>query len=369
MLFGGDAVADEREMGGGPGQIKWGECAKQVSAVDGTKTVSEDEVVDDACPEIVGHAEVLQLHDGELFEAEERVGRKDQRPDLVQVGVGEAEGFQHGSNVVGRLGDGGGLGDELCGLGAASALPEGGFGFNIAEERAGDLGEERVEVWGDGLRQGARANGDLCDAVVDGGRFAEGPKESVVLSGGGEALRDGCKALGHAEGEADVDGQREAGARAEEGASDGIEDGGVDEAFARAEVVVGQGEIRLNRGPGQGADGLGMERLSFGAEQDAGRGLILLREFVGAKVVGCGENPGTGRDYGRSVGENTEGTSRGGLRGGVGCGDEDGFAGKGEGEVAERSLEGFLRQGDEADEKAAGGAGRGRGGKVDIGLR
>jgi hypothetical protein len=60
------------------------------------------------------------------------------------------------------------------------------------------------------------------------------------------------------------------------------------------------------------------------------------------------------------------------LRGGIGCGDENGFAGKGEGEVGEHGLEGVGGEGDEADEQAAGGGGRaGRGcwSGGDIGLR
>ena len=59
---------------------------------------------------------------------------------------------------------------------------------------------------------------------------------------------------------------------------------------------------------------------------------------------------------------------------GVGCGDENGFAGKGQSEVGEHGLEGVWRQRDEADEKAAGGGERtgegwGGGGGGDIGLR
>ncbi len=105
---------------------------------------------------------------------------------------------------------------------------------------------------------------------------------------------------------------------------------------------------------GEGADGFGVERLGFGAEQDAGGGVVFLRELEGVEIVGGGEDPGGGRDCGDGVGEKAERASGGGLRRGVGRGDEDGFAGEGEGEVAERGVEGFLREGDEADEKAAG---------------
>src|SRR5580704_5899868 len=98
VLFGCRAAADEREVRGDPGEIERRECAEKVSAVDGAETEGEDEVVDDAGPEVVGHAEVFGLHEGELLESEERVGRKDERPYLVKVGVGEAEGVEHGGD-------------------------------------------------------------------------------------------------------------------------------------------------------------------------------------------------------------------------------------------------------------------------------
>ena len=109
VFFGGGAAADEREMRGRPGEIERRECAEQVSAIDGAETVGEDEVVDDAGPEVVGHAEVLGIHEREFLEPEERVGRKNEGPDLVEVGVGEAEGFEHGGDVRRVLVDGGGL--------------------------------------------------------------------------------------------------------------------------------------------------------------------------------------------------------------------------------------------------------------------
>ena len=146
VFFGGGAVADESEMRGDPGEIERRERAEQVSAIDGAEAEGEDEVVDDAGPEVVGHAEVFGLHERELLEAEERVGRQDERPDLVEVGVGEAEGVEHGGDVGRRLRDGSGLGDGLAGLSAAGALPEGGFGVDIGEEGAGDLSEKGVEV-------------------------------------------------------------------------------------------------------------------------------------------------------------------------------------------------------------------------------
>jgi hypothetical protein len=132
---------------------------------------------------------------------------------------------------------------------------------------------------------------------------------------------------------------------------------------------VGDGEVTLDGGLREGADGFGVERLGFGAEEHTGTGVIFLRHLVGVEVVGCGEDPGARGDRGDSVGEEAEGASGGVLRREVRGGDEDGFVGEGEGEVAERGLEGLLRQRNQANEKAAGGNGRGCCVEVDIGLR
>jgi len=213
-----------------------------VTAVDGSEAVGKDEVVDDARPEIVGHAKVFGLCGREFFEAQERVGRQDEGPDLVEVGVGETEGIEHG-RYVRRLGDGGGLREELCGLGAAGALPEGGFGVDVGEERARDEGEETVEVAICRLRQGAWRDLHLGYGEVGDSCFGQRPEQGVVLCGGCVALRRGGEASCHAEREAEIDSEWKAGARAEEGAGDRVEDRGVHEAFAGAEFVVGDGEI------------------------------------------------------------------------------------------------------------------------------
>ena len=132
-------------MGGDPGEVERRECSKKVSAVDGAQTEGENEVVDDACPEIVGHAKVFRLHEREFLQAEQRVGGKDERPDLVEVGISQAEGLEHGGDV-GRLGDGASVRNGRGGLNAARALPESSFGVYVGEERAGDLGEEAIDV-------------------------------------------------------------------------------------------------------------------------------------------------------------------------------------------------------------------------------
>src|SRR5437879_1422000 len=78
VFFGSGAAADEEEMRGRPGEIERRERAEKVSAIDGAETVGEDEVVDDAGPEVVGHAEVFGVHEGELLESEEGVGRQNE---------------------------------------------------------------------------------------------------------------------------------------------------------------------------------------------------------------------------------------------------------------------------------------------------
>ena len=230
-------------MGGDPGEIERGERAEEVTAVDGAEAVGEDEVVDDASPEVVGHAEVFGLHDGELFEAEERVGRQDEGPDLVEVGVGEAEGVEHGCGVGRSRRQRRFAEDGLRGLGAAGALPEAGFGVDVGEEGAGDVGEQAVEIGVLGLRDGAGADVDLGDGEVGGGGFARGQRKESSCEAAVKRCAVAARRFGHAEGEAEVDGEREAGARAEEGAGDWVEDCGVDEAFAGAEIVVGDGEV------------------------------------------------------------------------------------------------------------------------------
>ena len=157
MFFGDGSTADEKKVRGDPGEVERRECTEEVSAIDGAETKGKDEVVDDAGPEVVGHTEVFRLHEGELFEAKERVGGQDERPDIVKVGVGETEGLEHGGDI-GWIGDGGGVGDGRCGLNATCALPEGGFGVDVGEEGAGDLGEETVDVGGDGLLEGTGAD-------------------------------------------------------------------------------------------------------------------------------------------------------------------------------------------------------------------
>ncbi len=72
---------------------------------------------------------------------------------------------------------------------------------------------------------------------------ATGQRMASLCPAAVKRLRDGGEALGHACGEAEVDREGEARARSVEGARDRIEDGGVDQAVARAEAIAGDGEI------------------------------------------------------------------------------------------------------------------------------
>lgn len=148
-------------------------------------------------------------------------------------------------------------------------MPEDGSGIDVAEERTGDLGEDRVEVVG-GLGEGARPDVDFGNGVVGDGGLGDGPKDGIILICGGEALRGDGEPLCHAGREAEVDGEREARRGAEESACDGIEDGGVEEALARAKVVAGYGEIGGGDGGGEGSDGFGLKGMRLGAEEEAG---------------------------------------------------------------------------------------------------
>ena len=119
-----------------------------------------------------------------MFEAEQRIGRQDERPDLSEVGVGETEGVEHGGDVGPGIGGYRQGCEGTRGLHGADALPEGGLGVDVGEEGAGDAAEERVEIGGGGLRERARAAVDFGDGPVGGGGFGDGPEDGVVLAGG-----------------------------------------------------------------------------------------------------------------------------------------------------------------------------------------
>ena len=250
-------------------------------------------------------------------------------------------------------------------MGGACALPVWGFGVYVGEEGGGDVREQCVEVEGGWLGQLAWASVDFGDEEVGGCGFGDGPENGFVVSGGEGALCGVGEALGHAEGETEIDGEREAGSCAVEGTGDGVEDGGVDEAFAGAEMVVGKDEV--GGVAGEAAEDRGREGFGAGAEQEAGGGLVLLGKGVGVDETGWWEDEfDAGGGYGW-IGEQVQ-VGGGEMRwgGGVGGGGEEEVAmGKGEGEVGECGLECVGGLGWEGDEDRGGrwrGRGDGRGG-------
>ena len=201
-------------------------------------------------------------------------------------------------------------------VGEAGALPEAGFRVDLGEERASDLGEERVEVGEVGRRQGAGSGGDLGEGEAGGGSFGYGPDERGGLAGGGVLQRARGEALGHPGGEREVDGEWITRAGSEESAGDGIEDGGVDQAVARAEGVMRGGEIAMagEGGVSESAESFRGEGLGLGTKQEAGRGLVLLKELEGVEVIGGGEYPAAGSGGGGGVRSEAEvRIDRGGL--------------------------------------------------------
>src|SRR5690348_18007780 len=86
-------------MRGDPGEIERGKRSQQVAAIDGAQAIGEDEVIDDPRPQAIGHVEALCWSEANPLEAKQRVWRQNERPYLVQIGVGKAKGLDHRSNL------------------------------------------------------------------------------------------------------------------------------------------------------------------------------------------------------------------------------------------------------------------------------
>jgi hypothetical protein len=114
-------------------------------------------------------------------------------------------------------------------------------------------------------------------------------------------------------------------------------------------MVVSDGEVGGEGGFCESANGFGVEGLAIGTEEETGGGVVFLREFISVEVVGCCEDPGGGGDCSRCVGDEAERTAGRELRSRVRCGDQDRVVRKRQGEVGERGIEGFLREGPQAD--------------------
>src|ERR1700678_3479689 len=144
-----------------------------MAAIDGAKTEGKNEVINHAYPEVVGHAKGFGRHEEYFLKPEKRVWRQHKGPNLVEVGIGEPKGVEHGSDVGRRLSDGSGLGNGRLGRGSTGALPEAGFGVDIGEEGTGNLSQHGVEVGGNGLRKHTRTNAYLGNSAVGRCGFTE----------------------------------------------------------------------------------------------------------------------------------------------------------------------------------------------------
>ena len=74
-----------------PGEVERRHRFEQVIAIDGAKAMGQRKVVDNAYPQIVGHAKLFYREAGELSEFEKRGGRQYQVPDFLQIPVSQLE--------------------------------------------------------------------------------------------------------------------------------------------------------------------------------------------------------------------------------------------------------------------------------------
>src|SRR5579862_7164721 len=92
-LFDSSRVGGFRIAGktGDPGQVERRHGFEQVVAIDGAKAMGQREIVDDAYPQIVGHAKLFERQTGELSQLEKRGGRQYQIPNLLQIPISQLE--------------------------------------------------------------------------------------------------------------------------------------------------------------------------------------------------------------------------------------------------------------------------------------
>ncbi len=116
-----------------PREIQRNQRAEQMSAVDRAQPVRDQKIEDNAHPQGVGHPESGGIDDGKPFKSEQRIGRQNERPYFLQVGIGEPEGLHHRANV------GAALGQRLVGHRGSRRrqpprpLPKCGLGFDVCE--------------------------------------------------------------------------------------------------------------------------------------------------------------------------------------------------------------------------------------------
>src|SRR3984885_10508819 len=97
---------------GHPSKVKRGKGSEQVGAPDAAQAVGEGEIIDDAGPQLVGHAEVSGAEGGEPLQLEEGHGGQYEPPDLFQIAGAEEEGVDEGLGVEGLGIDGFRIGVE-----------------------------------------------------------------------------------------------------------------------------------------------------------------------------------------------------------------------------------------------------------------
>jgi hypothetical protein len=191
---------DRARVGGDPGKVQRREGAQQVAAIDGAQAIGEGEVVNDAGPGLGRKDEAFGRRKGKALQGEQGLGRKNERPQLLQIGVGETEVVGKTAHIAGdfcgacgsRQRGHGGRGGE-----GARSLPEGRLGFDVGKERTCDGGEEIVEGAFRGLRKGVALEADFAHAEAGDGSLAYGPKDGVVACGDG-ALSGRSSTVQHA---------------------------------------------------------------------------------------------------------------------------------------------------------------------------
>jgi hypothetical protein len=229
------------------------------------------------------HAECRAVGCGEPLESEQRVGRQDERPDFMKVGIGEPKGLEHWGNISCRIAD------VACGVqgiveraATTETLPECCLGVDVGEQRSGDQGENGVEVGPGVLRLDAWSNVELVDGEPGYRGLVDRPKRGLSLVELGEALGSAGEAFGHAKREAKIDGEGKSHAGGEQRAGKRIEDCGVDQAGVRRQIVAGDcevgGVVRTALASALSADEL--------SEPDSGSSMRMARAFVSLRRVG-----------------------------------------------------------------------------------
>jgi hypothetical protein len=225
----------------------------------------------------------------------------------------------------------------------------------------GDQGKDGVEVRHSGWGLDARANVELVDGEPGYCGLVDRPKRCFALAGRGETVGGEGEAFGHAKRKAEIDGQGKPHMGSEECAGKRIEDGGVDQAGERRQIVAGDCEVG-----GGGENGVGevaecgrTERAGLRAQHEDGTRPVLFGKLVSVDEVRGGVGP---RGVSRRSGHDPQrriGVCRECVRGS----DEQASRRERSGQFGEDTFELFRLHGGEQDEES-GARACGRGGDV-----